>query len=175
MTPVVQVAHTAHLEPRVLEAAHALLHDVFDDLEPTDWQHCLGGLHALAWDGDLLVGHSALVQRRLVHGDRVLRCGYVEGVAVRTTHRRRGVGGLVMEPLERAADLAYDVGALASSDEGLAFYAARGWHRWEGRTAALTPDGVRPTPDDDGCIFLRPALPASPDLLVCDWREGDRW
>ena len=48
-----------------------------------DWEHALGGIHALVWDGDALVGHAAVVQRRLLHGGRALRAGYVEGVGVR--------------------------------------------------------------------------------------------
>jgi aminoglycoside 2'-N-acetyltransferase I len=69
------------------------------------------------------------------------------------------------------------LGALATSDAGAPLYAALGWTLWPGPTAALTPDGIRPTPDADGRIFVRalggdldPGLP-----LICDWRDGDVW
>ena len=173
----VDLLHTGQLPPEVLAQARALLHDVFaGDLTDDDWEHCLGGLHALAWRGSDLLGHAALVQRRLLHAGRVLRAGYVEGVAVRADVRRHGVGGAVMAPLEQVARRAYDVVALATSDEGAPFYAARGWLPWQGPTSAMTPAGVVRTPDDDDCVLVLPG----PDLdrtagLTCDWREGDPW
>lgn len=88
-----QVPHTADLEPAVPQAARALLDDAFDgDFSDHDWEHSLGGVHALVWDGPDLVGHAALVARRLLHGGRALRAGYVEGVAV-SANQRQGVDG----------------------------------------------------------------------------------
>lgn len=67
-----QVPHTADLEPAVLQAARALLDEAFDgDFSDHDGEHSLGGVHALVWDGPDLVGHAALVARRLLHGGRV--------------------------------------------------------------------------------------------------------
>ncbi|HSV65569.1 MAG TPA: GNAT family N-acetyltransferase, partial [Mycobacteriales bacterium] len=80
----VRTAHTADLDAGILKAARALLDDVFaGDMTDHDWEHALGGVHALAWEGAELVGHAAVVQRRLLHGGRALRTGYVEGVGVR--------------------------------------------------------------------------------------------
>jgi aminoglycoside 2'-N-acetyltransferase I len=176
--PDVAVAHTAELDPGVLAAARALLYDVFgDEMTEHDWEHSLGGLHALAWDGGELVGHAAVVQRRLLHGGRALRTGYVEGVAVRADRRRHGVGGALMEPLERAIRAAYELGALGATDMAAAFYAARGWQPWRGPTSALTPTGPMRTPDEDGGIYVL-AAGAPLDLdgeLACDWRDGDAW
>ena len=84
-----------------------------------DWEHSLGGVHALAFDGDTLVGHAAVVQRRLLHGGRALRTGYVEGVAVRADQRRRGHGAAMMDALERVIRGAYDLGALGATDEAV--------------------------------------------------------
>ena len=89
----VELHHTGLLAADVLAQARMLLDEVFaGELTADDWEHCLGGLHALAWQDGELVGHAALVQRRLLHAGRVLRAGYVEGVAVRrpaTTRRAR--------------------------------------------------------------------------------------
>ena len=173
-----EVAHTGQLPARVLEQAHALLGQVFDDLTDADWEHCLGGVHALAYDEDELVAHAALVQRRLLHRGRAWRTGYVEGVAVRRDRQRQGHGGAVMSALEDLARRAYELAALGTTDEGAAFYAARGWRPWQGPTAALTPDGVVRTPDDDDAVLVLP-LSARPldrhGPLVCDWRDGDAW
>jgi len=142
-----------------------------------DWEHGLGGVHALAYDAGALVGHASVVQRRLLHGGRALRAGYVECVAVRGDRRRRGHGAAMMAALERVIRAAYELGALGASDEGAALYTARGWRPWRGPTSALTPTGVVRTAEEDGSIFVLPAS-AALDLdgeLTCDWRDGDVW
>ena len=174
----VELAHTGQLSPQAQRAAHGLLQEVFDDLTAADWEHCLGGMHALAYEDDQLVAHAALVQRRLLHGGRAWRTGYVEGVAVRPDVQRRGHGGAVVQALEDLARGAYELAALGATDAGAAFYASRGWLAWQGPTAALTPHGVVRTPDDDDAVHVLPLSRAPLDLrgeLVCDWRDGDVW
>ena len=173
----VQTSHTADLEPATLSTARALLYDAFDDWTEHDWEHSLGGVHAIAWDGDEIVGHAAVVQRRLLHGGRALRAGYIEGVGVRADHRRQGLGAAMMGALERVVCNAYDLGALGATDEAVPLYTGRGWKLWEGPSSALTPDGVRRTTDEDGAIYVLPGAVAL-DLageLTCDWRDGDVW
>ncbi|MBB6170363.1 aminoglycoside 2'-N-acetyltransferase I [Nocardiopsis mwathae] len=174
----VRTAHTADLGAAVLDAARALLVDVFEgELTEDDWEHSLGGIHALVWEGDDLIGHGSVVQRRLIHGGRALRTGYVEGVGVRADRRRHGHGGALMDALERVIRGAYDLGALGATDEGAEFYNGRGWQRWQGPTSALTPSGVTRTAAEDDCIYVLPVqvpLDFSGDL-ICDWRDGDVW
>lgn len=173
-----RTAHTADLGPATLAAARELLGRVFaDDFTDHDWEHALGGVHALAYEDDELVGHASVVQRRMLHAGRALRTGYVEGVGVRPDRRRHGIGAALMRELERVIRGAYEVGALGATDEATAFYAALGWERWRGTTWALTPAGVVRTADEDGGIFV---LPVSAPLelggeLTCDWRDGDPW
>ena len=93
-----QVAQTASLSRFELNAARSLVEGAFeDDVTEHDWEHALGGMHALVWDGDELIGHASVIQRRLLHGGRALRAGYVEGVAVRSDRRRHGHGTAMME------------------------------------------------------------------------------
>jgi aminoglycoside 2'-N-acetyltransferase I len=173
----VRVAHTADLSPADLTAVRKLLDAAFDgDFSDEDWDHTLGGVHALAWSGGELIGHAAVVQRRFVHRDRALRTGYVEGVAVHDDHRRRGIGAAVMAPVERIIRSAYDLGALSSSDIGIPFYEARGWQRWQGETWALTPRGRERTADDDDSVYVLPVTALDlGEALTCDWRDGDVW
>ncbi len=173
----VRIAHTADLDATTLDAARALLYDVFDDMTPEDWDHALGGVHALIHEGGELIGHASVVQRRLLHGGRALRCGYVEGVGVRADRRGRGHGAALMAALERVVRGAYELGALGASDEAADFYAARGWQVWRGPSWAFTPDGIRRTADEDGCLYVLPgAVPLDLDGdLICDWRDGDVW
>jgi aminoglycoside 2'-N-acetyltransferase I len=172
------VAHTSQVAPELLAAVRAFLDEAFGgEFADDDWEHSLGGMHALAFDGARLVGHGAVVQRRLVHGGRARRAGYVEAVAVASGHRRRGHAAAVMDALEDVVRGAYDLGALSATDEGAALYLSRGWQRWQGPTSALTPTGTVPTPEEDGSVFV---LPVTADLdpageLTCDWRDGDLW
>jgi aminoglycoside 2'-N-acetyltransferase I len=111
----VHTAHTADLDAATLTAARALLYDVFDDMTDQDWEHALGGMHALVWEGAELVGHASVIQRRLLNGGRALRTGYVEGVGVRADRRGRGYGAAMMDALERVVRGAYELGALAGT------------------------------------------------------------
>jgi aminoglycoside 2'-N-acetyltransferase I len=176
--PEVRTAHTADLDAATLGAARALLEAVFPgELTEEDWEHALGGVHALAWEDGELIAHASVIQRRLLHGGRALRTGYVEGVGVHPDRRRRGHGAAVMAEVERVIRGAYDLGALGATDEAAAFYAARGWRPWEGRTSAMTPRGVVRTPEEDGAILVLPVAVALDfgGELTCDWRDGDPW
>lgn len=171
------LAHTGQLAAADLRAARALLFDVFEDMTEADWEHCLGGVHAIAREGGVVVGHASVIMRRLIHGERALRTGYVEGVAVRTDHQGRGLGAALMIPLERLIRDVYDLGALGASDLAASFYAHRGWQPWQGPTFALTPTGVRRTQSEDDCIFVLPGTTPLDltGVLTCDWRDGDVW
>jgi aminoglycoside 2'-N-acetyltransferase I len=175
---VVRTAHTADLDPRTLAVARAMLDQVFEgEMTDHDWEHALGGIHALAYEGDELVGHASVIQRRVLHRGRALRTGYVEAVGVRADRRRQGHASALMDALERVIRGAYELGALGATDEAAAFYVARGWQRWRGPTSALTPTGILRTEDDDDSVHVFP-VSATLDLageLTCDWREGAAW
>ncbi|MGR8008071.1 GNAT family N-acetyltransferase [Streptomyces hypolithicus] len=173
-----RTAHTSDLTPDELREIRALLDAAFDgDFSDDDWDHTLGGVHALVHDGQGLAAHGSVVQRRVVRRGRSLRVGYVEGVAVRADRRRQGLGGAVMEALEGVVDRAYALGALSASDDGAALYQERGWTVWPGRIAALGPDGAVALPEEEGSTYIRPAaggaLGDRSDALFFDWRDGD--
>jgi aminoglycoside 2'-N-acetyltransferase I len=172
-----RTAHTADLTPAELRAVRALLDTAFDgDFTDEDFDHGLGGMHALLHDEHGLAAHGSVVMRRVRHRGRWLRVGYVEAVAVRPDARRTGLAGRVMAELERIVERAYDLGALSASDEGARLYAARGWQLWSGRVCALGPDGIVHLPEEEDSTYVRPALagPLDPAYeLVFDWRDGD--
>lgn len=176
--PRIRTAHTADLAPAELDAVRALLLDAFEgDFGEEDWEHGLGGMHALAHDPQgRLAAHGAVVMRRVRHRERWLRVGYVEAVAVRPDVRRTGLGGLVMGALERIVDRAYDAGMLSASDAGARLYTARGWQLWAGRVSALGPEGAVHLPEEEGSTYVRPGLAGPLDPaheLLFDWRDGD--
>ena len=169
------VTPTAFLAAAELAEIRALADGAFEEFTDADWNHALGGLHALVREDGRIVAHGALVQRRLYVSGRTLRCGYIEAIAVHVDHRRRGLGHQVMEALEAHAS-AYEVMALAASEVGAKLYTARGWTRWRGPSSTLGPDGARPTPEDDGSIYVLGGTDL--DLgapLTCDLRDGDQW
>jgi aminoglycoside 2'-N-acetyltransferase I len=172
-----RTAHTADLSDGSAAAIRELLDLAFGKVPEDTYQNVLGGVHALLVEDGMLIGHASVVQRRMLHGGQALRTGYIEGVAVRADRRRRGHGGTLMSALERIVRAGYQLGALGASDDGAQLYVSRGWQRWCGPLAALTPDGIHRTPDKAGAIYVLPvSVPV--DLsgeLVCDWRPGSVW
>ena len=143
-----------------------------------DWEHSLGGIHALAYEGGELVGHAAVIQRRLLHGGRALRTGYVEGVGVRADHRRRGHASEMMEALERVIRDAYELGALGATDDGALFYSGARLAA-VGRAAVGADAGRRGAHARRAGRGLRAAgrgRAAGPvGRADVDWRDGDVW
>jgi aminoglycoside 2'-N-acetyltransferase I len=191
VTGELHISHTADLGPDMRSAIRKLLHGVFGNMTDHAFENALGGMHALVLDdgselindaqpadGGRLIGHASVVQRQLLVDGRMLRTGYIEGVAVRPDRQRQGHGAAMMAALERVVRSAYHLGALGASPEGARLYAARGWQRWQGPSAALTPEGIRRTPGKDGWIYVLPVTPQHLDLsgeIVCDWRPGELW
>lgn len=116
------------------------------EFSDADWEHALGGMHAVICQRGAMIGHAAVVQRRLLHQDTALRCGYVEAVAVREDHRGQGLAHALMDAVEQVIRGGYVVGALGTSDLGRPLYAGRGWVPWQGPTSVLAPSGLIRTP-----------------------------
>ncbi|MGW0993073.1 GNAT family N-acetyltransferase [Streptomyces sp. NPDC002520] len=177
MTQPVRTAHTAELDPAELRSVRALLDAAFDGgFSDEDWDHGLGGLHVLVRDETGIAAHGAVVMRRVRHRGRWLRAGYVEAVAVRPDARRMGFGGRVLGELERVIGRAYDLGALSASPEGALLYTSRGWRQWGGQVHGLSPDGIVRLREEEGDVFVWPALAGALDHsqeFVLDWRDGD--
>ena len=173
----VTTVHTSSLDATRLQAIRRLLDDAFLVFDDDAWEHCLGGMHATIWEGNEVVAHASVVQRRLLHGGQALRTGYVEAVAVRADRRRRGYGRVVMERLGEVIRGAYEVGGLGAGEPAATLYRSLGWRAWEGRTWVLGPEGLARTPKDDGGVYVLPVT-ATLDLagdLACDWRGGEVW
>lgn len=173
-----RLIHTSDLDTDTAQSARRLLNEAYGgDFSDTDWDHALGGMHALIVHRGELVAHAAVIQRRLLYRGSALRCGYVEGVAVAEDWRGQGLGHAVMDAVEQVIRGAYQTGALSASGAGSRLYRPRGWLHWDGPTAVLAPAGVIRTPADDGSVFVLPVTVemTSADELVCDWRDGDVW
>ncbi len=173
-----RLVHTADLESDARQRAYEMVNDAFaGEFTDSDWDHALGGMHALIWHRGAIIAHGAVIQRRLLHRGAAFRCGYVEAVAVREDWRGQGLAIAILDACEQVIRGAYQLGALSSSDLGRRLYTLRGWLPWAGPTSVLAPDGITPTPDADGSVFVLPvgiSLDTS-EALTCDWRDGDVW
>jgi aminoglycoside 2'-N-acetyltransferase I len=173
----VRTATTDELTAVELDAIRALMDRSFDDLTEDDWDHALGGMHAIATLEGEPVAHACVVARRLIAGERGLTTGYIEAVATAESHRRKGFGSAVMEAVATFVRRDFELGALGTGE--FEFYASLGWERWRGPTFVDSPSGRVPTPLDDGAIMvLRTPRLGDLDLddpLICDWRQGDVW
>ncbi len=147
----------------------------------TDWDHALGGMHALICQRGALIGHAAVVQRRFLYGGTSLRCGYVEAIAVREDHRGEGLGSALMDAVEQVVRGGYHLGALSSSEWARPLYTTRGWLPWTGPTSVLAPDGLTRTPGNDGSLLVFPGqleptvVLDTSTAITCDWRHGAVW
>ena len=174
---MLRTGHTADLDTSTRAAIRRLMDAAFGAVSDDTFENVLGGVHALVIEDGELVGHASVVQRRLLHGGRALRTGYVEGVAVREDRRRQGHGAAMMSVLDRVVRSGYQLGALGASPDGGRLCASRGWQLWRGPSSVLAPDGIRRTPGKDGSIYVLP-VSAPVDLsgeLICDWRPGSVW
>jgi aminoglycoside 2'-N-acetyltransferase I len=165
--------HTADLTEAQRHGARQLMDDAFRHFDDHDWEHALGGEHVLVEDGATLLAHGAIVQRRMLLGERSVRVGYVEAVATRPDRQRRGLATRVMDALE-ARRPAYDLLALSASAKGVPLYAGRGWRQWQGPTAVMTERGIERTEEDDDGVWVLGDVDRT-QRLVCDWRDGDVW
>ena len=151
--------------------------DEDDRFGEDDWEHSIGGTHfVLDLDGEI-VAHASVVERVIHVADRPLRTGYVEAVATAPERQGSGFGSLVMADATAFIRERFELGVLGTGRHH--FYERLGWLRWEGPSSVRTPDGPRPTPEDDGYIMVL-ATPAPPPLdssapISCDWRLGDVW
>ncbi|KZS52056.1 aminoglycoside 2'-N-acetyltransferase [Mycobacterium kansasii] len=176
-----RLVHTSDLDGETRQRIHQMVADAFaGDFTENDWEHALGGMHALIWHHGAIIAHAAVVQRRLIYQGNALRCGYVEGVAVREDWRGQGLVTALLDAGEQVIRGAYQLGALSSSARARRLYASRGWLPWLGPTSVLAPTGPVRTPDDDGTIFVLPVEVTLDTLdtsagLMCDWRAGDFW
>lgn len=174
----VRVCVTVELAPHELDAIRVLMDAAFDgDFGDADWEHAIGGTHALIGGADGIIAHASVVERAITVAERPLRCGYVEAVGVAPTHQGRGLGTAVMRELRTSLD-EFDLGVLSTGEWH--FYERLGWERWHGTTWVRHAGGVlqRTTDEDDGIMVLRTPLSPAVDLtaaIVCEARSGDHW
>jgi aminoglycoside 2'-N-acetyltransferase I len=176
--PEVRLLTTAEVPPELLEAARGLCDRAFAGrFHDTDWDHALGGRHALALEGADLVAHASVVGRVLYVGGRAFRAGYVEAVATEPGRQGTGLGSLVMAPLAAVIRAETELGALSTGAHG--FYQRLGWERWRGPTyVRRNGQPVRTSEEDDGVMVLRHGPSHGLDLsadIACDQRSGDDW
>ena len=173
-------APTEALSDLELTELRMLVFLAFDGrFDSDDWDHTLGGQHFLGLRDGAIVAHASAVARELRVGERAVRTGYVEGVAVAAEHRRNGYGHSVMAQLGEFLAPSFELGALSAAEHTHSFYRRLGWRRWQGPTAVMVEGVAQPTPEDDGGVMILETPSTGPldheATLACDWRGGDVW
>ena len=175
-----RLVHTADLDNETREDARRMVIEAFaGEFSDADWEHALGGMHALISHHGALIAHAAVVQRRLLYRDTALRCGYVEGVAVREDWRGQGLASALMDAVEQVLRGAYQLGALSVSR-------GRQAHVHLARLAAVARTDVgagacgRDAHPRRRQRVVRVAGRSRLELdttaeITCDWRDGDVW
>lgn len=178
----VRIATSEGLTPEEVGALRQLFDEAWRDhpdgaFTDDDWDHATGGLHFICDEEGMIVAHASVVERDIHAGEHPLATGYVEAVATRPGHERRGYGSAVIRAVGDHIDGTFQLGALATGSPG--FYERLGWTVWKGPTFVRSEGGLVRTPEEDGSILVR-LTPATPDLdftapISCDWRSGDVW
>jgi len=175
----VQVFRTEDAPDGLLGQARALMDVAFDgDFGDDDWDHGLGGWHAVAVGRERVVSHASVVARVLEVDGRPFPTGYVEAVATDPGRHGQGIGSLVMEEIGDIIRRDHELGALGTGRH--AFYERLGWERWAGPTYVRTTGGglARTPEEDDGVMVLRfgPSEGIALDgTISCEERDGDDW
>lgn len=165
------------LDDQLRADLRALLWSSFDHFAEDDWEHTLGGVHVVAMDERRVMGHAAVVPRRVYVGGEQMAAGYVEGVAVAVAERSTGVGSAVMREIGDIIGSAELLGVLSTGAHG--FYGRLGWERWRGPSFVVEDGRRRRTAEeDDGIMVLRRQGGEPVDLrspIAVDARSGDDW
>jgi aminoglycoside 2'-N-acetyltransferase I len=124
-----------------------------------------GGLHFLAYLDTVLVGHAVVTTRWLQpEGHPLLRTAYVDAVSTLPAYQGQGYGSALMRQLALEIDRDYLIACLET--DRVTFYGRLGWQLWRGPLAGRSPQGLVPTPQQQGVMIL--SLSRTP-LLNLDW------
>ena len=154
-----------------------LFDDAYEgDFSEQDWYHTIGGNRFVVMLDDCIVAHAAVVPREVHINGTPLTVGYLEGVAVSTSHQGQGIGNQLVQYVTQFCSINYQLSML-STDE-FRFYEKLGWQQFRGKSGVIV-DGIPSlTPEEDeGIMYLTGAAtePLEISTAYCTWREGDCW
>jgi len=176
MPLLIQLVDSAYLLENT-EAITKLLDDAYEgDFSEQDWLHTFGGDRFLGVIDNEVVAHAAVVPREILINEMPTTVGYLEGVAVSSTHQGQGIGSHLLQKISEFCESKY-VLSMLSTDE-FDFYGKFGWQRFKGISGVIENGFISLTPDeDDGLMYLAGHSTNSIEILTayCDWREGDYW
>lgn len=178
MTEVLLCAAAEMSDARLI-AIRLMLDEAFEGhFGDDDWEHGLGGTHAMILEAEQVLAHASIVARRITVGSLDVRVGYVEGVGVTSSRQREGLGSAVMRALGEVVRDQFELGMLSTGE--WEFYERLGWERWHGETWTVHSDGrrERTAEEDDGIMAFRTKHSTGIDTssgITCEHRAGDSW
>lgn len=124
----VDVVASGDLSGVELDLLRQLLEDAFDhEFSDDDWDHALGGWHAIDSSERAPVAHAAVVGRQLEVGTRRLTVGCVEAVATAPGAQGLGHGSRALKAVMDLIGCQFEMGALSTGRQR--FYGRLGWER----------------------------------------------
>jgi len=154
---------------------HAAYGDRFSD---EDARHAFGGVHVLAIENDVVVGHASGIPRSIQFGDGDWQAiAYVEAVAVHPDFQRQGIGTAVMQVLQTEMSQTWPI-AMLSTGRATSFYETLGWQRWVGTSYTHTQDGPVSEGEHGGLMVMPLQQGLKVDVrqtVNCETRPGDAW
>ncbi len=169
----------AEVSAERVSAIRRMLDEAFDGrFSDDDWNHSLGGTHAMILDGEQVLAHASVVPRTITVGTRQVHVGYVEGAGVTPALHRQGLGSAVIVAINGVIGDRFELGMLSTGE--FQFYERLGWERWHGPTWTIHADGrrERTEDEDDGIMAYRTERSGDVDVtspIVCEHRLGDCW
>ena len=83
-----RLVHTADLKNDARQRAYEMVNDAFaGEFTDTDWDHALGGMHALIWNRGAIIAHASLARDR---AHSALCAAF--GLLVQDSWQHRGIG-----------------------------------------------------------------------------------
>lgn len=111
----VDVVTSGDLSPMQMDRIQQLLADAFHQgFSDDDWDHALGGWHAIVTVDGTVVSHAAVVRRQLEVGTRRVTAGYVEAVATAPAAQGLGHGSRAVRALDDVLRREFEMGALST-------------------------------------------------------------
>ncbi len=159
---VIKTARFGELDESTQKAAIDVCVDAFNDDQFYDLFRFLrpDPVRVLVYRDAQMIGHAVVSTRWLQpEGLPILRCAYIDEVAVSKTEQGKGVGKAMMQHVASIIT-DYEIAALETGVP--AFYQTVGWQLWRGALAGRGKQGLIPTPQQRGIMILR--LPKTPLL-----------
>lgn len=175
-TVKIEKKHTSDLSDEELMTIFKLLKEVNgEDFSVENLSNAFGGIHFLAYENKMLIGHVAVVQRSMLLDNKPHKVGYVESLGVHPNYQHKGVAGSLVKEINLMIDKCYHFGALSPLNETKNLFEEAGWNEMMSPYYEYTLVGIVPSSIQCVMTYSNRLALDSKKKLVCDYRENNAW